>query len=84
MDISAILPLLLGKTEMKDKAKLFSALASGSPEDMLADALPPEASGLLGLLKNREKQRSHRPFGLKAVVPFAPADIIGTLYKMLA
>ena len=46
MDISAILPLLLGKTEMKDKAKLFSALASGSPEDMLADALPPEARQL--------------------------------------
>ena len=66
MDISAILPLLLGKTEMKDKAKLFSALASGSPEDMLADALPPEASGLLGLLKNREKQRSQ---STKAFIP---------------
>ena len=44
MDINAILPLLLGKTDLKDKTQLLSALASGGkPEDILAGALPPEA-----------------------------------------
>ena len=86
MDINAILPLLLGKTDLKDKTQLLSALASrGKPEDILAGALPPEAGNLLGLLKNRGQSRGKRAaLGLKAVLPFAPADIVGTLYKLLA
>lgn len=85
MDISALLPLLLGKTDMGDKTKLFAALANGGkPEDILSGALPPEASGLFNLLKDRRPSHSQPVLGLKAVLPFAPADIIGTLYKLLA
>ncbi len=82
MDINSILPLLLGKSDMKDKAKLFSALSGGDPEDILAKSLGPEMSGLLGLLKNK-KTRSRKAAGLDAVTSFAPADIVGTLYKLL-
>ena len=39
-------------------------------------------SGLLGLLKNK-KTRSRKAAGLDAVTSFAPADIVGTLYKLL-
>ncbi len=86
MDINAILPLLLGKTDMKDKTKLFTALASGgSPEDVLAGALPPEASGLLSLFKNRSASHSRPPvLGLKAIASFAPPDIFGSMFKLLA
>ena len=85
MDITALLPLLLGKADIKDKTKLLTALASGGkPEDVLESALPPEANGLLGLIKNRERSQRRPVLGLKAVLPFAPADIVGTLYKLLA
>ena len=86
MDISALLPLLLGKTDMTNKAKLFTAMASGGkPEDILAEALPPEASSLLGLLKSREQHVRSKPVpGLKAVTSFAPPDIIGSLYMLLS
>ena len=85
MDISALLPLLLGKTDMGDKTKLFAALANGGkPEDILSGALPPEASSLLGLLKDRRSNQPRPVMGLKDVLPFAPADIVGTLYKLLA
>lgn len=86
MDISSVLPILLGKTDLKDKTKLLTALASGGkPEDILAGALPPEASGLLGLLNNRASSPSRRTApGLSAVSHFAPPDILGTLYKLMA
>ncbi len=84
MDINSILPLLLGKSDMGDKAKLFSVLSGGgNPEDLLAKSLGPEMSGLLGLLRNKEKTRGRKAAGLDAVTPFAPADIVGTLYKLL-
>ena len=50
---------------------------------LLAKSLGPEMSGLLGLLRNKEKTRGRKAAGLDAVTPFAPADIVGTLYKLL-
>ena len=82
MDINSILPLLLGKTNMGDKAKLFAALSGENPEELLAKSLGQEMSGLINLLKNK-KTRSRKAAGLDAVLSFAPADIVGTLYKLL-
>ncbi len=82
MDIRAILPLLLGKGKTGDKAKLFSMLASGSPEEALTNALPPEMKGIIGALGNN-KTRGHVPTGLGVITPFAPPEIIGALFKLL-
>lgn len=84
MDINALLPLLLGKGDMTDKTKLFSMLAGGkNPEDMMSKMAGPEMSGLLNLLKNNKKTRPQEATGLGAITSFAPADIIGTLLKLL-
>ncbi len=80
MDISAILPLLLGKSNLGDKAKLFSLLAGKKPEDILSSAVPPEMRGIIGAMK---KTRGDIPTGLGVITPFAPAEIIGALVKLL-
>lgn len=84
MDINSLLPLLMGNGDMKDKSKLFSMLAGGkNPEDMMSKMAGPEMSGLLNLLKNKNKTRTQEATGLGAILAFAPADIIGTLVKLL-
>lgn len=84
MDINSLLPLLLGKGDMNDKSKLFSMLAGGkNPEDMMSKMAGPEMSGLLNLLKNKNKTRTQEATGLSAILAFAPAEIIGTLVKLL-
>lgn len=85
MDINSILPLLLGKGDGADKSKLFSMLAGGggSPEDMMSKMAGPEMSGLMNMLKNNKKTRTQEATGLSAIIAFAPAEIIGTLVKLL-
>ena len=77
---------LVGAYKYGWRTGLLTALASGGkPEDILAGALPPEASGLFGLLNNRASSPSRRSApGLSAVSHFAPPDILGTLYKLMA
>lgn len=84
MDLNALFPLLLGKGDFGDKSKLFSLLAGGKqPEDVLSSLGGSDMSALLNVMKNSQKTRSQTPAGLGAITSFAPADILGTLVKLL-
>lgn len=84
MDISTILPLLLGKGDLGDKTKLFSMLTGGKkPEEILSSGLPPEMSGIINAMSANKKTRGTTATGLGVITPFAPAEIIGALVKFL-
>ncbi len=83
MDINALLPLLLGGNGNRDKMKLFSMMTGGkSPDDVMTETVSPEMSGIVNAIKSSKKTRSHAT-GLGVITPFAPAEIIGALVKLL-
>lgn len=84
MDINSLLPLLLGKGDAGDKSKLFAALAGGDAS-AARSAFPNDMSGIMDMLSKgmMKKTRTEHVTGLKAITGFAPADVIGTLVKLM-
>ncbi len=83
MDINALLPLLLGGKGNTDKVNLFSMMTGGkTPDDIMAQSVSPEMSGIVNAIRNNKKTRSNAT-GLGVIIPFAPAEIIGALVKLL-
>ncbi len=85
MDINSLLPLLLSGSGNADKAKLFAMLTGGkSAEEAVTETAGPEMSGLMNMLmQSRQKPRAAAASGLGVISPFAPAEIIGALVKLL-